>query len=127
MPIQLAVSIILSIVQPWSGIMFVSIYGPFITHGLTTNGEFVKMTPMLINFCVVPAAIISYFLFQGVGRRIIMLVGLLIAGVANMLIALGFFIIDQSLAGSILMFIGVFLFAINFGLTTGPVVWLYIP
>ena len=94
MPIQLFISIILAILQPWSGIMFVGIYGPLITHGLKANEELVKMMPMLINLSVVLGAILSYFLLQAIGRRIIMLVGVKVAGVANMFVAIGFFIID---------------------------------
>jgi hypothetical protein len=84
------------------------------------------MMPMLINLSFVLSVIISYFLLQAVGRRIIMLAGIKVGGVANMFMALGFFIMDQAMAGTILLFIGVFLYGFNYGLTIGPVGWLYI-
>jgi hypothetical protein len=126
MSIQLAISLHLSVLHLWSGFMFLGIYGQLVANSIT-NGEFVHIMPSLINFCAFIFTFFSYFLLKAVGRRIILLVGTTIAGVTSMLIAVGFFIKDQRIIRNIFLYIGIFLFVINFGLTLGPVIWLYVP
>jgi len=43
------------------------------------------------------------------------------------MIAIGFFIKDSSSAGNGLIIAGLLIFMANFGVSLGPVVWLYIP
>ena len=56
-----------------------------------------------------------------------MLVGSSVSFVANSIVGIGFYIRDVTVAGKVLLYIGVFLFIINFGLTLGPVIFIYIP
>ena len=83
---------------------------------------------MLINLeqCLAPL-VISYLLSK-VGRKSILQVGTVVGSFTTALIGVGFLIRHSSEdAGNILILLGLVLFMANFGLSLGPVVWLYIP
>ena len=84
--------------------------------------------PSIINFIIIPAIVASYFLLHSVGRRPILFYGTLVAGVSNLIITIGFSIRDSDHTKSaIMLFIGFILFMIDFGLSLGSVVYIYIP
>lgn len=59
-----------------------------------------------------------------------MQVGTLLEGVADLMVAIGFFIRsgdEDSTIGQVLVLVGLFLYMGVFGVSLGPVVWLYIP
>lgn len=83
---------------------------------------------MLINLeqCLAPL-VISYLLSK-VGRRVILQAGTVFGAITTALIGVGFLIRDSNEdAGNIMILLGLVLFMANFGLSLGPVVWLYIP
>lgn len=71
---------------------------------------------------------VTGYLLSRLGRRTILLYGTLFEGVACALISIGFFIKDSnSGASEVMILIGLFFYMAVFGLSLGPVVWLYIP
>lgn len=66
-------------------------------------------------------------LLRKFGRRTILLYGALFEGIACALIMIGFFINGDDNSGDSLILAGLFLYMAVFGLSLGPVVWLYIP
>jgi SP family sugar:H+ symporter-like MFS transporter len=124
---QLVISLFLGALQQLSGINFVATYASSLSKQFFT-GELSYAMPSIINFIIIPAIVASYFLLQSVGRRPILFYGTLVAGISNLIIAIAFSIQNSDHATStILLFIGFFLFMIDFGLSLGPVVYLYIP
>lgn len=73
------------------------------------------------------ATLFSYFLLTSIGRRKILISGSLISGISNIMIMIGYFFKDGYDFGVPILLVGIFLFIINFGLTLGPVTWIYIP
>jgi hypothetical protein len=64
------------------------------------------------------------------GRKSILQYGTFFEGIGNLLVAIGFFIQGpepKEGAGQSLILIGLFLYMAVFGLSLGPIVWLYIP
>jgi MFS family permease len=83
---------------------------------------------MIINLeqCLAPL-VISYLLSK-VGRKSILQVGTIFGAITTGIIGVGFFIKDSNTdVGNILILLGLVFFMANFGLSLGPVVWLYIP
>ncbi|TXH59204.1 MAG: hypothetical protein E6Q89_02540 [Bacteroidia bacterium] len=73
------------------------------------------------------AGIVSSFLLARLGRKIILQAGTLFAAISLILVAIGFWIKDSSPAASnVLVILGLVIFMANFGLSLGPVTWLYI-
>ncbi len=71
---------------------------------------------------------VTGYLLSRLGRRTILLFGTLLEGIACILISVGFFIKDNnSSASEVMILIGLFFYMAVFGLSLGPVVWLYIP
>lgn len=71
---------------------------------------------------------VTGILLAKLGRRTILLFGTLFEGLACALISIGFFIKDSdSSASEAMILIGLFFYMAVFGLSLGPVVWLYIP
>ncbi len=84
--------------------------------------------PILINLVQVIAAIFTSYLLTKMGRKILFQYGCVGASASCLLIAFGFWTKDTSHdLGLALIIIGLFLFMANFGLTLGPVVWVYLP
>lgn len=68
------------------------------------------------------------YLLSRIGRKVILQYGTFVGGVSNAIVAIGFFIKDSNDGlGSGLILFGLVVFMANFGLSLGPVVWLYIP
>lgn len=83
--------------------------------------------PTIINVLEMVATIISFFLLHNVGRRNVLIYGSLIGGIGNIIIMVGYFIKDSSTFGQPLLLFGLFVVTVNFGLTLGPIVWIYVP
>lgn len=83
--------------------------------------------PTLINLLELLATFFSFFLLHRVGRRKVLLYGSLIGGIANLIIMFGYFTKDDTSYGTALLLVGIFVFIVNFGLTLGPVAWIFIP
>jgi len=71
---------------------------------------------------------LTSYLLSRIGRKVILQYGTFVGGVSNAIVAIGFFIKDSNDGlGSGLILFGLVVFMANFGLSLGPVVWLYIP
>jgi MFS family permease len=74
------------------------------------------------------ATFVTGYLLTKFGRKTILLYGSFFEGLACLIISIGFFILDdQEQLGQGFVLSGLFLFMAVFGLSLGPVVWLYIP
>lgn len=85
--------------------------------------------PFLINVEQFIGALAAVFLLIRLGRKTILQFGTLLDGIANILIAVGFLFLDtwnNERVGKDLILAGLFLFMPVFGMTLGPIVWLYI-
>jgi MFS transporter, SP family, arabinose:H+ symporter len=84
--------------------------------------------PSFINFEQVVTAIISSFLLKKYGRKLILQFGTIGAIITNLIIGIGFALSGSSPGLSVgLILFGLFCYMANFGLSLGPIVWMYIP
>lgn len=71
---------------------------------------------------------LSSFLLTKYGRKTILQVGTLGAAVANLVIAFGYFLNSSHPSLSVaFILMALFYYMANFGLSLGPIVWMYIP
>lgn len=85
---------------------------------------------VIVNFESFLGTFITGFLLATFGRKTILQIGTFLEGVANIFAAVGFFIwnyTDQIKLAEALVLLGLFLYMGVFGVSLGPVVWLYIP
>ncbi len=84
--------------------------------------------PILINLEQVLTLFIVSYLLSRVGRKTLLQLGTIIGAISTGIIAVGFFIHDSNTdVGNIFILLGLVIFMANFGISLGPVVWLYIP
>lgn len=82
----------------------------------------------IINFEKIVTVIASSLLLAHFGRKQLLQLGVVIAGIACAMCAIGFFLQEEDYSTSEkLIIVGLFIFMGNFGLSLGPVVWLYVP
>lgn len=120
------VAIHLAIIQQFSGVNAVALYG-----GVIAGQELPDMAdilPSLLNLTQIFSTLLASYLLSYFGRRFILLWGTLVLGLISTLITIGFFIKDSSSRdGAILEIVGLFLFLVIYGVSLGPVVGLYLP
>ena len=90
--------------------------------------DYKNLIPVFLNSEQVIAALVTTYLLAKFGRKTILQIGTLVAGLSLVLIAVGF--LNQSFPDEVknsLIIIGLVIFMANFGLSLGPIVWLYIP
>lgn len=120
------VALHLSLLQQFVGISAVATYAGEIADGNLSS--FKPILPSIVNFEQVVTAIISSFLLKKYGRKLILQYGTVGAIITNFIIGIGFFLMGSSPKLSVaLILIGLFCYMANFGLSLGPIVWLYIP
>jgi MFS family permease len=108
-----------------TGISAVSTYAAEIAEGNLTN--FKSILPSIINFEQVVTTLISSFLLSKFGRKTILQYGTFGAGLTTFIIGIGFLIQYAYPNASVFLILnGLFLFMANFGLSIGPIVWIYI-
>lgn len=78
--------------------------------------------PIIINMLQFVGAIIASFLLTRIGRKLLLEIGALATAVGSLIVAIGFF--NNSL---LWILFGLVFFMACFGLTLGPVVWIYLP
>jgi MFS transporter, SP family, sugar:H+ symporter len=120
------ISFNLAALQQLSGIDFVSAYSVQLSTEIA-SGEASLVLPSIINFSQIIPLIIASILLRHFGRKPILLLGVVAGFIANLIIGIGFFIRNSSIAGTIFLYCGIFLYMIAFGLSLGPVIFLYIP
>ena len=73
--------------------------------------------------CLISSSLLTKF-----GRKTILQGGVIGSVITNLIIAVGFFMNESNPNISvILILVGLFSFMANFGLSLGPIVWMYIP
>jgi hypothetical protein len=83
--------------------------------------------PSLILFFKLLATAAGSYLLTRFGRKPILVIGGLFDGLACAMVALGYIIKDDyHFMSECLIIFGLFFFMIVFGLSLGPVVWLYV-
>lgn len=112
--------------QQFSGINAVMAYGGQIVGEDAPNLKL--WLPMIINAEQVIASIFTSYLLTKIGRKLMFQYGCIGAASSCIIVAIGFYIKSEySGLGLALIVIGLILFMANFGLTLGPVVWVYLP
>lgn len=128
--IPIFVAIHLAFLQQMSGINSIITYSNKIIDKAYPDQADLLAT--LINFEQIFATLLTSFLLGKFGRKFILQSGTLFEAISLMIIAIGFLInskedgADNSFSNVMILF-GLFLFMLIFGLSLGPVVWLYIP
>ncbi len=124
--IAISIAIHLAVLQQFVGINAVVAYGGEIAGAVIPS---IKSTfPIIINLEQVLTSLIVSYLLSKVGRKTLLQVGTALGAFATGIIAIGFFVKDSnSDLGSGFILFGLVVFMANFGISLGPVVWLYIP
>ena len=124
--VRIMLAIHLAVLQQMVGVNSVVAYGTEIAA--ETMASLTRIIPVLLNGEQIVASVVSSFLLSRYGRATILNLGTLAAALSLTLIALGFiFKASMPELGSVFILMGLFAFMANFGLSLGPVVWLYIP
>lgn len=112
--------------QQFIGINAVVIYGTEIAGKVLENIK--NLLPVILNLEQTITPLVAGFLLTKIGRKAIIQIGTLTGIVSLLLIGIGFIIGDNSLGLSHVLIIGgLVVFMANFGMSLGPIVWLYIP
>lgn len=100
-----------------------------VVYGSEVVGEFMPnlkhMLPVLINLEPLVTAVMTSYLLSKLGRKIIIQVGTGVLAVMLVFIGVGIWTEDTS-GGQVLVMVGMFVFMAAFGLSLGPIMWLYI-
>lgn len=116
----------MALLQQFVGINAVVAYGGEIAESAIPSLK--SIFPMLINLEQVLTSLIVSYLLSRIGRKMILLIGTIVGAISTGIIAIGFFIHDGNADfGNVFILFGLVIFMANFGLSLGPVVWLYIP
>lgn len=115
----------LAILQQFVGINSIVAYGvQIVAQAIPSLGNVI---PVVLNFESVLASFIASILLAKLGRKIILQAGTLMAAVTTSMVAIGFLVQSDNLSASNgLIISGLVIYMANFGLSLGPVVWLYI-
>jgi SP family xylose:H+ symportor-like MFS transporter len=116
----------LALLQQFVGINAVVGYGGDIAGSAIPSLK--SIFPMLINLEQVLTSLIVSYLLSRIGRKTILQIGTIFGAISTGIIGVGFFIHDSNTdVGNVFILLGLVIFMANFGLSLGPVVWLYIP
>lgn len=87
-----------------------------------------NLVPVILNLEQTLTCLVTSYLLTRLGRKTILQGGTLVAVISLLLIGIGFFVRDSAeSAGNVMVIGGLVIFMADFGLSLGPVVWLYIP
>lgn len=102
------------------------IYGTAIANEILP--DLANVIPVILNLEQTLACLVTSYLLMKLGRKQILQAGTFVGVISLVMIGIGFFIQDSSKTFSnVLILGGLFVFMANFGLSLGPIVWLYIP
>ena len=115
----------LAVLQQFVGINAVIVYGSEIVSKVFPS--LANLIPVFLNLEQIVGGLLSSYLLTKFGRKTLLQLGTVLAAFCLLIIALGFFIQDSSQnVANALIVIGLVIFMANFGLSLGPLVWLYI-
>lgn len=112
----------------FSGIQAYAAYGVLIIQQIFP--EYANLIPMLFNLLPIITGLMTACLLARIGRKPILQFGTSFTILALLLTAIGYFIIsteEDNEGAKILILIGYFIFMIMFGLSQGPLIFLYVP
>ena len=76
-------------------------------------------------------SILAGYLLSKFGRKILFQIGTVANTIYLLFLTAGFFVYEdatsESTLGGVLILIGLYICMFNFGLTLGPIIWIYIP
>lgn len=122
----MALAVHLAVLQQFSGINAVVGYGSSIVSDVLPR--YASAIPVILNFEQVLTCLITAFLVERFGRKNLLQFGTIGASIFLLLIAVGFFIqSDTDNTGNVMIIAGLVFYMLFYGLSLGPVVWLYIP
>ena len=129
MRLVMVIGVTIAILQQITGINSVFFYAPMIFEqsGIGTDASF--MQAVLVGIINLVFTIVAIALIDKVGRRPLMLTGLVVIATSMMLLAYGFGTGSMSAEGELvgvnptLILIGILSFVAGFGISLGPVMW----
>lgn len=128
------VALHLALLQQFVGINAVVIYATEIAASVFSNLK--NFIPVIMNLEQTLTCLLTSYLLTRLGRKQILQGGTFIAVISLLLMGVGFFVRGGSdhpvegtatTIGNIMIIGGLIIFMADFGLSLGPVVWLYIP
>lgn len=122
---RIITAIHLAVLQQFVGINCVVAYGVDIIAKVIPS--LAKIIPVILNLESVLAGLVSSLLLMKLGRKIILQGGTFMSAVTLIMVSIGFMIQSTSTStSSIFIITGLVIYMANFGLSLGPVMWLYI-
>lgn len=129
MRLVMVIGITVAILQQITGINSVFFYAPMIFEqsGIGTDASF--MQAVLVGIVNLVFTIVSIALIDKLGRRPLMIAGLVVIAASMMLLAYGFGSASMSPEGELigmnptLILVGILSFVAGFGVSLGPVMW----
>jgi len=129
MRLVLTIGIVIAVLQQITGINSVFFYAPMIFEqsGIGTDAAF--MQAILVGIVNLVATVVAILLIDKLGRRPLLISGLVIIASSMMLLAYGFGSADQGASGELinmnpgLILFGILGFVAGFGISLGPVMW----
>ena len=129
MRLVLTIGIVIAILQQITGINSVFFYAPMIFEqsGIGTDAAF--MQAVLVGIVNLVATVVAILLIDKLGRRPLMISGLVIIASSMLLLAYSFGSASTSPTGELvgmnptLILIGILSFVAGFGISLGPVMW----
>jgi len=129
MRLVLTIGIVIAILQQITGINSVFFYAPMIFEqsGIGTDASF--MQAVLVGIVNLVATIVAILLIDKLGRRPLLITGLVVIATSMLLLAYSFGVADLGPDGELinmnptLILIGILGFVAGFGISLGPVMW----
>jgi len=129
MRLVLTIGIVIAILQQITGINSVFFYAPMIFEqsGIGTDAAF--MQAVLVGIVNLVATVVAIMLIDKLGRRPLLITGLVVIATSMMLLAYSFGSAEVGADGELvnlnptLILIGILSFVAGFGISLGPVMW----
>ena len=129
MRLVLTIGVVIAILQQITGINSVFFYAPMIFEqsGIGTDAAF--MQAVLVGIVNLLATVVAILLIDKLGRRPLMISGLVIIASSMLLLAYSFYSASYGPGGELvdmnptLVLIGILSFVAGFGISLGPVMW----
>lgn len=129
MRLVLTIGVVIAILQQITGINSVFFYAPMIFEqsGIGTDAAF--MQAVLVGIVNLVATVVAILLIDKLGRRPLLITGLVIIASSMMLLAYSFYTASYGPGGELidmnagLVLVGILSFVAGFGISLGPVMW----
>lgn len=112
----------LSILQQFIGTTAIESYGVLIMAEVFP--ELANVIPIILNLVPVLVIMLTSCMLAKIGRKTLLQVGTMIEIISLIIVCIGYFL--DSSEGRTMIIVGLFLWMVGFGLSLGPIVWIYI-